>query len=432
MTLAVPPRPTLAILIGLAAIGPLAQSILIPSLPGLQRVFETDYATVQYLLTLSLLGIALAQLVYGPVSDRYGRRPVLLVGGLIFLAGSVACIFAPDIETLIALRLVQAVGGCAGIVLVSAVLRDLYERERVASMLAYVTMGMVVAPMIAPTIGGILEEWIGWWANFVFVGIMGAIILGFALSTFHETNHARLPLANPLDISRAFGRLLAVPAFLSYAVVNAFSLAMFFGFLAGAPYVMIELMGRSPSEYGLYFMLVSGAFMAGNFISARVSPRFGIDRMIWAGTSLTLLGMMALFVVAALDRLTPGLLFGLPTLMALGNGLTMANGMAGAVSVNPRAAGTAAGLVGFMQMFLAAVASFIVGVLIDDSAMPLVSVMLISASLAFVAHALGGVARGRSRRQGAKAPLHRPSRRRRAIGVAHRWSRARPAVGSRR
>jgi len=404
MTLAVPPRPTLAILIGLAAIGPLAQSILIPSMPGLQRVFETDYATVQYLLTLSLLGIALAQLVYGPVSDRYGRRPVLLVGGLIFLAGSVACIFAPDIETLIALRLVQAVGGCAGIVLASAILRDLYERERVASMLAYVIMGMVVAPMIAPTIGGILEEWIGWWANFVFVGIMGAIILGFALSTFHETNHARLPLANPLDIGRAFGRLLAVPAFLSYAVVNAFSLAMFFGFLAGAPYVMIELMGRSPSEYGLYFMLVSGAFMAGNFISARVSPRFGIDRMIWAGTSLTLLGMMALFVVAALNRLTPGLLFGLPTLMALGNGLTMANGMAGAVSVNPRAAGTAAGLVGFMQMFLAAVASFIVGVLIDDNAMPLVSVMLISASLAFVAHALGGVARGRSRRQGAAAP----------------------------
>jgi len=144
--------------------------------------------------------------------------------------------------------------------------------------------------------------------------------------------------------------------------------------------------------------------MAGNFISARVSPRFGIDRMIWAGTSLTLLGMMALFMVAALDRLTPGLLFGLPTLMALGNGLTMANGMAGAVSVNPRAAGAAAGLVGFMQMFLAAVASFIVGVLIDDNAMPLVSVMLISASLAFVAHALGGVARGRSRRQGAAEP----------------------------
>ena len=404
MTHAAPPRPSLAILIGLAAIGPLAQSILIPSLPGLQQVFATDYATVQYLLTLSLLGIAFAQLVYGPVSDRYGRRPALLGGGLIFLAGSLACIFAPDIETLIALRLVQAVGGCAGIVLASAVLRDLYERERVASMLAYVTMGMVVAPMIAPTIGGFLEEWFGWWANFAFVGIIGAGILGLALATFHETNYARLPLSDPLDIGLAFGRLLAIPTFLSYALVNAFSLAMFFGFLAGAPYVMIELMGRSPSEYGLYFILVSGAFMAGNFISARVSPRFGIDRMIWTGTSLMLLGMIGLFAVTASDRLTPALLFGLPTLMALGNGLTMANGMAGAVSVNPRAAGTAAGLVGFMQMSLAAVASFIVGVLIDDNAMPLVAVMLISASLALVSHALGGVARRRSRRQSAGEP----------------------------
>ena len=406
MTAATLPRPPLLMLIGLATIGPLAQSILIPSMPGLQRVFATDYATVQYLLTLSLLGIAFAQLVYGPVSDRYGRRPVLLSGGLIFLAGSLACIFAPNIETLIALRLVQAVGGCAGIVLASAVLRDLYERAKVASMLAYVTMAMVVAPMVAPTIGGFLEEWVGWWANFAFVGTIGGVILAFALTNFHETNHARLPLTGPAQLARAFGGLLRVPAFLGYAFVNAFSLAMFFGFLAGAPYVMIELMERSPSEYGLYFIAVSGAFMAGNFVSAQFSQRIGTDRMIWIGTSIALAGGIALFSVTVFGALTPALLFGLPGLMAVGNGFTMANGMAGAVSVNPRAAGTAAGLVGFMQMSLAALASFTVGVLIDDSAVPVVSVMLTGAACAFCANVLG---RRAARRAAPALPVARPS-----------------------
>ncbi len=399
-----PPRPSLAILVALCAIGPFAHQLLIPSLPALQDAFRADYQTVQLAISLALIGVGCAQLVYGPWSDRWGRRPVLLVGLALFALGSLVCRYAPSIETLIVGRLVQAVGGCAGLVLGRAIVRDLYDRDRAASMIGYVTMAMVVAPMVAPLIGGYLEVRHGWQAGFALVAALGAALIGAAWLKLHETHRPGGAASSGLRQSVSdFGRLLRLPAFCVYATHLSFSTAIFFTFLAGAPYVMMELLGRGPIEYGLCFMAVSLGYMLGNFGTARLVRRTGIDRMIRVGTAISLVGAALLAAVTLAGTLTPLWLFGCMSAAAFGNGLSLPTGMSAAISVEPGVTGTASGLAGALQMVAGAVASWIVAALLTDSAAPLALVMLGCATAAFLAPLLGRDAtRRHARRQSSR------------------------------
>ena len=164
--IAAPPRPSFAILVAISAIGPLALNMMIPSMPGLEKTFAVPYGTVQLTLTLYLIGMAVCQLIYGPASDKFGRRPLLLAGLSLFFIASVLAAIAPTIETLIAARLIQAIGGSAGIVLARAMVRDVFTREQSASMISYITMAFVVAPMVAPVLGGFLEQYASWRSGF--------------------------------------------------------------------------------------------------------------------------------------------------------------------------------------------------------------------------------------------------------------------------
>jgi DHA1 family bicyclomycin/chloramphenicol resistance-like MFS transporter len=383
-----PPRPPIVILVAVTSLGPLALNIFMPSMPGLMRVFDTGYGTIQLTLTLYLGGLAVAQLFYGPLSDRFGRRPLLLSGLGLFLLGSAVCLVAPTISVLIAGRLIQAVGGCAGLVLSRAIIRDLYDRDRAASMLAYVMMAMVVVPMLAPTVGGFLDEWFGWWSVFLLVLVVGAAVAAGAWAILHETlpPEARRPLGGLGAMSTDFRTLLGQRLFVGYAMQVAFSTTVFFSFVGGAPYVMVELMGRSPSQYGLYFVAVSLMFMSGNFTAGRISVRIGVDRMITAGTVVTVAGAALLVLAWATDALTPATLFGSMAVVAFGNGFNLSNGFAGAVSVDARRIGAASGLAGFLQMAVAALASVLGGALLDDTALPLVAVMATSAAVGAAFH----------------------------------------------
>ena len=171
------PRPSFAILVAISAIGPLALNLFIPSMPGLEKTFAVPYGTVQLTLTLYLIGMAVCQLIYGPASDKFGRRPMLLAGLSLFFIASVLAAIAPTIETLIAARLIQAIGGSAGIVLARAMVRDVFTREKSASMISYITMAFVVAPMIAPVLGGFLEQYASWRVGFWLLAGFGAIVL---------------------------------------------------------------------------------------------------------------------------------------------------------------------------------------------------------------------------------------------------------------
>jgi MFS transporter, DHA1 family, multidrug resistance protein len=381
-------RPSLGILIAVTALGPMALNILIPSMPGLTAVFGVDYGTIQLTLTLYLLGLAVAQLFMGPLSDRLGRRPVLLGGIALFLVGSLAAALAQTIEMLIAARVVQAIGGCAGLVLGRAIVRDTHSREQSASMIGYITMAMVVAPMLAPLIGGYLDHWFGWRSTFFTVLAVGALVLGLAWFMLHETHHDRRIGVPPTEMLHGFGVLLRSPAFAGYAVNVSFTTAVFFAFLAGAPYIMIELMDRPSSEYGLYFMMNAVSYMAGNFASGRLATRIGPDRMILTGSVLALAGVALLITLVVGTEMTPLLLFAPVMFVGIANGLSLPSAIASAISLRPDLAGTASGLVGFLQMMVGALATLLVGELQDDTAFPMAAVMSSAALIAFIGYGL--------------------------------------------
>lgn len=372
-------KPPLAILVAVSAIGPLALNIFIPSMPGLQRALDAEPSEVQLTLTLYLFAIAVAQLGYGPLSDRFGRRPVLLTGLVIFTLASIACALAPNLESLIVARVFQAIGGCSGMVLSRAIVRDLYDREKSASILGYITMAWVIAPMLAPSIGGLLDVWFGWRASFLFLVVVGALTLLATLRWLHETNFQLQSLPGLVGLLAGYRGIARSRAYLCYVAQTSFGGAIFFSFLAGAPYVMVEILGRTPLEYGLYFALVSLGYMTGNGISGRFSQAVGIRGMLRLSAAFTLLGCVAMTSFFAAGWVSVAALFLPMVSVALGNGMGVPNGTAGAVSVDPSRAGAAAGLAGFLQMTIAALGSQIVGFLQTGSALPMSVVMLIFA-----------------------------------------------------
>lgn len=378
-------RPPFLILVAVSAIGPLALNMFMPSMPGLQATFGVPYGTVQLTLTLYLIGLAVCQLFYGPLSDRYGRRPLLLAGLALFVIASIASALATSIETLIAARLVQALGGASGIVLSRAIVRDLYHGEKAASVLGYITMAWVLAPMIAPAIGGYLDQLWGFRSSFVLLALIGAITLVIAWFTLHETNLDRRSDGR-LWQSAHYGRIFASRQFRGYATSLAFASAVFFTFLAFAPFLTVNIMGRSAVEYGLWFILVSLGYMAGNFLSGRYSELIGNDRMVLYGNSMTLLGASLTLLLALMGIFTPLALFAPMLLCALGNGLTIPNGTIRAISIDSRLVGTAAGLLGFLQMGVSAVISQGVGSLQDQSFMIGYWTLAICAALGAFAH----------------------------------------------
>ncbi len=362
-------RPSLAILIAMTAIGPTALNIFIASMPGMQRVFNTDYGTIQLTLTLYLVGLGLAQLTYGPISDRIGRRPALLWGLSIFVAGSLLCTLAWSIEVLIIGRLAQAIGGCAGLVMARAIVRDIYDRSESAAMIGYITMAMSLAPMFSPAIGGYLDAWWSWRASFLLCMLMGLSVAIWSALRLPETlqrgeataEGARNIGASLADYFRDQWRLLCEPAFRGYALQTTFTSGMFFAFITGAPFVVITVQQLPPSTYGVWFIMVSVGYMLGNFCTGRLVRRFGTDRMIAAGAGIGVFGSSLITLLGLLGYTAPAALFLPMAVVAISNGITLPNGIAGAISVNPRLAGTAAGMVGAMQMAMGAVATQIVG-----------------------------------------------------------------------
>jgi multidrug resistance protein len=238
-------RPPYVVLVAISAVGPLALNIFVPSMPGLQSEFGVSYGRVQLTLTLYIIGMALCQLVYGPLSDRFGRRPVLLAGMALFVVASILAALATSITVLIAARLLQAIGGASGLVLSRAIVRDLYDRDRSASVLGYITMAFVVAPMLAPTVGGLLDQIAGWRSIFVLLALLGAAALAATWRKLPETNRNLAPSIRIAGLAAGYLTLLRSPSFLAYAFTLGFSSAVFFAFIAGAPYVMVVVLERT-------------------------------------------------------------------------------------------------------------------------------------------------------------------------------------------
>ena len=354
-------KPPIWLLVAMTGLGPFTMQILMPCMPALAEAFAVSYGTAQLTLSIYLLGVACGQLVYGPLSDRFGRKPLLSVGLLLYLAGSALAVVAPWAWLLVVARVMQALGGCAGLVLGRAMIRDAWSREQAASMMGLVSTAMSVAPMIAPLLGSVLEQWFGWRATM-------AACLGFGLPLLlavrwklPETLQQRVDMPGLEGFVRAHVALLRLPAFRAYCAVTSATAAIFFAFAAGAPLIVVQGMGHAPTSFALAFMAVSVAWSAGAFITARLAARHGSMRLLRWGVGIGTCGT-ALAVGFALLLPPHIVLFFLPmVIVALGNGITQPNAIAAAISVRPALAGTASGLIGSAQMGAGALMTLVSG-----------------------------------------------------------------------
>ncbi len=368
--------PPLALLIAITAVGPVAMHLFVPSMPGLVSELATTPGRVQLTLTGYMLALAAATLAYGPLSDRYGRRPVLLAGLAIYVTAAVVCALAPGIDALIAGRILQGAGGCAGLVLGRAIVRDCAGSERAASLLASVTMVMAVVPALSPALGGYLDGWLGWRAGFAALALYGAVVLAASARWLGETNRYAGRAAPALARLAATRELLRSRAFVGYGLHCVCTLAAWYALVAGAPYVMVVLLGRTPGEYGLWFILISAGWIGGNFLTSRLAQRVGIRRMVGLGALIALGASAALCVLIAAGGLTPARLFVPLAVIGLGHGLSQPSAMAGAIGVRPELTGRASGLLGFVQMATGAAGAQLLGLAPQDTAWPLALLVL--------------------------------------------------------
>jgi DHA1 family bicyclomycin/chloramphenicol resistance-like MFS transporter len=354
-------RPPIWLLVAIIAIGPFTMQIIVPALPAMGAELAASTAGIQLTVTLYLAAIACGQLVYGPLSDRFGRRPLLMGGLALYAVASLAGALAIGVGALIAARIVQALGACAGVVITRAVIRDVWPREQAASVLGYVTMGMTIAPMLAPILGSLLLMVSGWRA--AMLACVG-FVLPLALAAWRrlpETLPAPQPLPGLAAIGQAYRAVWAMPAFRTNAALTACATGVFFAFLGGAPYVVVQGMGHSPVTFAVAFAVVSLSYAAGNWVSGRYATRLGMLRLLTAGVWINLSGTVA--AAALVGLLPPHLLafFAPMLLVGFGNGMTQPSSIAGALSARPQLAGTASALVGAMQMGAGAALSFLVG-----------------------------------------------------------------------
>ena len=372
--------PHIITLVLMTALSSLAMNIFLPSLPSISAFFSEDKSIVQLTITLYLFATAFLQPIVGPLSDYYGRRPIVLFGLGGFFVGTFVCIYATSIEWLLLGRLIQALSA-TGMVTSRAIIRDMVGREKAASMIGYVTMGMAVAPMIGPIIGGYLDEYFQWQANFwllMFFGIITTIIIWADLGETRKSAAANLS-----SQFSYYPILLKSRRFWGYALSATCTSGVFFLILGGGPYVATEYYQLTPSQFGIYFAAITVGYMIGNFVSGRFAQRIGIYLMMSWGNFMVGAGVAISCLLYFLIEKNP-LVFFLPmTLVGIGNGMTLPNSNAGIVSLYPKLAGAASGLGGFIQIFLGALFSIAAGFVLGPQSDPLPLLILMLMAVIF-------------------------------------------------
>jgi len=329
---------TLILLSGLSALG---MNIFQPSLPGMAAYFGVEYRLIALSVPLYLAASTVIQIVVGPISDKMGRRPVMMASLVLFLLATLGCIFATTAEGFLAFRMAQAVVATC-MVLSRAAVRDMYEGPKAASMIGYVTMGMTVVPMVGPALGGILDQAFGWHANFWLLFAAAAVTLMIFYADFGETATAS---GKPLIAQfREYPALLRSPRFWGYSLAAGLSSGSFFAYLGGSPFVGTNVYGLNSAQLGIYFSAPALGYFLGNFLSGRYSERFGINAMVFWGAIINIFGVGLSLTITLVGMDSVWTFFGLMCFVGLGNGMAIPNGTTGAISVRPHLAGTAAGL----------------------------------------------------------------------------------------
>ena len=369
------PALVIAFLTSLMAVGHVSNNMYTPSMPSMAEYFATDAATVQLTMSVYLVAFAVAQLVYGPLSDRFGRRPILIAGLILYVVASATAAFADSIGTLIAIRAFQAFGACAGPVIARAMVRDLFGREQAAKVMAYIGLSMGAAPAFAPVLGGFLQTWFGWQASFVFITLFALAVLVLSWARLEETNTERSQAQGwwlIVEMLRNYWRLLTSRQYLGFVITGSLVFAGVFAFMAGAPFVVMGILGFSPVEFGLVSIAPIGGYVVGSFFTSRVAERLGVDRMVPLGVSIMFAGALMFLGVALMGSLSIYSIYVPMTLLSFGMAVVIPSTLAGSISVHPEIAGAGSALYGFLQMVAAAAGIYVSGRFEDGTAMPMI------------------------------------------------------------
>jgi len=361
-----------ALLAALTGLGPLTVDMYLASMPDIGRSLGAPAAQVQLTISVYLIGFALGQMFYGPLSDRHGRRPVMLVALVIYVLASLGCALAPSIELLLTARFWQAVGGAGAIVLARAVVRDLYEGARVGRELSLMASIMALAPIVAPLFGGVLQTAFGWRSNFIVLLALGLGAAAMVWLKFPETLRQRAPEpVSPLSTMRSYRSFLRHGGFVAYLGINTCAFLGLFSWISTAAFVLQDIYGYTPLAFGVAFAVGSAGYLIGATVAARVVVRWGIDRTIGVGCAGMACGGLAMPLALALGAFLPAALVLAIGLYLAGMGLVLPQAQAGALLPFPERAGAASSLMGVVQQTAAAALGAVLGHLLGETAWPL-------------------------------------------------------------
>lgn len=346
----------------LVALGPMSTDMYLPALPGMTSELVTTPGNIQLTLSFFLAGFAFAQIVYGPLSDRFGRKPVLLFGLLLFVLASIGCALSTDIYSLIAFRFLQALGGSAGPVLGRAIVRDIHGPRDAARVLSHIATAMALAPALAPIAGGFMSLYWGWASIFWFLALFG--LFGTALLYFKIAESAPQEHRQPKTIGtilKNYYALLHDRQYLGYLLTCSLSYAGLFCFLSGSSFVIIEYFAIPQQWFGMLFMLVVLGYISGTLLGGRLSYSRGHRELVSLGASVCMFAGLAMLGFALSEPSHVATSIGPMMVFMCGVGLVMPQSMAGALANYPHMAGSASGLLGFIQMTIAAITGIFVG-----------------------------------------------------------------------
>ncbi len=366
----------LALLAALVALGPLSVDVYLPAMPAMMTALGTDIRHMHLTLSTYLTGFALFHLACGPLADRFGRKPILIGGTVLFVVACIGCSLSTTIEELLLFRFIQGVGACVGPTLARAVARDVFGPKRAARALSLIAMLMALAPAIAPTMGSILMLWLPWPSIFVFLAVYGVAMLVLIRIFLAESLPQRQSL-HPLSIARNYGQLLRSPMFMIATFASGFVYAGLLAYLSSSSFVYIDMLGVPVQYFGFIFLTSVAGYMLGSGLSARLSRLYDSEQTALVGAALAAAAVGAMWLGTLLLPRSVTVL-ALPMMFySTGMGLVLPNAMAVALRPFPHIAGTASALLGFIQMSLSASATALVGTYLKDTPAPMLNFMLL-------------------------------------------------------
>ncbi len=373
----------LALLAALVALGPLSVDMYLPAMPAMMDALGTNIQQMHLTLSTYLTGFALFHLVCGPLADRFGRKPILVGGTVLFVLACIGCSLSTTVEQLLLFRFMQGVGACVGPTLARAVARDVFGPVRAARALSLIAMMMALAPAVAPTMGSILMLWLPWPSIFIFLAVYGVAML-FLIHIFLAESLPQKQSLHPLTIARNFGELLHNPMFITTTLASGFVYAGLMAYLSSSSFIYIDMLGVPVQYFGLIFLSSVVGYMAGSALSARLSRTHDSERTVLVGAVLTAFATTGMWLGTFLLPSSVLVLMLPMVFYAAGMGLMLPNAMALALRPFPHIAATASALMGFIQMGISAAATALVGAYLTDTPAPMLNFIVLMTLLGLI------------------------------------------------